>query len=88
MEECIRHYILLPNSAAAMQLYALMNDHGFACTPAPTPRTADHCCGISILYEDSTLQPAIKLLAEKAGVPIDPFYESVNTDNPDRMKFC
>ena len=84
----MRHYILLPNSAAAMQLYDLMNEHGFACTPVPTPRTADHCCGISILYEDAALQPTIKLLAEKAGVPIDAFYESVNTDDPDRMKFC
>ena len=65
-----------------------MNEHGFACTPVPTSRTADHCCGISILYEDAALQPTIKLLAEKAGVPIDAFYESVNTDDPDRMKFC
>ena len=84
----MRHYILLPNSAAAMQLYSLMNEHGFACTPAPTPRTADHCCGISILYGDAVLQPAIQKLADEACITIDAFYESVNTDDPNRMKFC
>lgn len=84
----MRYYILLPNSAAAMQLYALMNEHGFACTPVPTPRTADHCCGISILYEDAALQPTIQKLADEAGIAIDAFYEATNTDDPNRMKFC
>ena len=84
----IRHYVLLPHSAAAMQLYSLMNAKGFACTPVPTPRTADHCCGISILYENTALQPAIQKLAEDANIPIDAFYEVANTDDPSRMKFC
>ena len=80
--------MLLPNSAAAMQWYALMNEHGCACTPVPTPRTADHCCGISILYEDAALQPAIQKLADEADIAIDAFYEAANTDDPTRMKFC
>jgi len=61
---------------------------GFACTPVPTPRTAEHYCGISILYENSTLQPAIQKLADEARIPIDAFYEVANTDAPCRMKFC
>ena len=84
----MRHYILLPDSAAAMKLYALMDKKGVACTPAPTPRAADHCCGISILYEDAALQPLIRQLAGEAGITVDAFWECRNTDNPHRMKFC
>lgn len=83
-----RYYILLPNSAAAMQLYALLNEHGIPCTPAPTPRNADHCCGISLLYEDSELTSRIQQLANATGIPIDAFWECPNTDDPHRMKFC
>jgi len=84
----IKHYILLPDSAAAMKLYALMNEQGLNCTPAPTPRNADHCCGISLLYEDASWQPRIQQLADKKGIPIDAFWECRNTDDPDRMRFC
>jgi len=84
----IKYYVLLPDSAAAMKLYAVMNEQGLACTPAPTPRNADHCCGISILYEDAALRPSIQQLAEKEGIPIDQFWECRNTDDPGRMKFC
>lgn len=84
----IKYYVLLPDSEAAMKLYAVMNEQGLACTPAPTPRNADHCCGISILYEDAALRPSIQQLAEKEGIPIDRFWECRNTDDPGRMKFC
>lgn len=84
----IKYYVFLPNSAAAMQLYTLLGEKGIDCTPVPTPRAADHCCGISILYEDAAAQPLIRQTAEEAGIPIDAFWECRNTDDPQRMKFC
>ncbi|KXB67131.1 DUF3343 domain-containing protein [Parvimonas sp. KA00067] len=37
-----------------------MKENGIKCTLAPTPKTADHCCSISILYYDNSYNDLIK----------------------------
>lgn len=45
------YYVFLPDSKTALELYGLIKKD-VKCTMAPTPREADACCGVSILYYD------------------------------------
>ena len=55
---------------------------------APTPREADACCGVSILYYDFSDTDKIKEIIEKEGIKINKFWESEKSFNPERNKFC
>ncbi|EGL35510.1 hypothetical protein HMPREF9126_1357 [Parvimonas sp. oral taxon 110 str. F0139] len=65
-----------------------MRENGIKCTIAPTPKTEDHCCGISILFYDIEDKALIKKLIFENGIEILKFYEKEKDINPDRMKFC
>lgn len=84
----IRYYIFLANSSIAMELYQLMNNVGIESTLAPTPREADHCCGVSIVYKDNNKKDDIKKLAQENNIIIDDFWEIEIKDDPSRFKFC
>ncbi|MFC4805682.1 DUF3343 domain-containing protein [Filifactor villosus] len=83
-----KFYVLLANSALALRLYQELRAHCVDSTMAPTPREADHCCGVCILYTKQEDKKTIMTVAEEAGICIDTFYECENTDDPNRMKFC
>lgn len=84
----LKHYVLMPNSAEAMKLYQKMQERGIQSTLAPTPREADHCCGVCILYEDADRKEEIRKIAELNGFKIDCLWDMENKDNPNRNKFC
>ena len=46
------YYIFFKDTKNGQELYKLMKQNGIKCTIAPTPKTEDHCCGISILFYD------------------------------------
>lgn len=83
-----KFYVLLGNSALALQLYQELRKHFIDSTMAPTPREADHCCGVCILYANQEDREFIKSVAEESQISIDAFYECENSDDPNRMKFC
>lgn len=83
----LRNYILLGDSETASKLYYLLKDNGFDVTIAPTPRNADHCCGLCIIYEAKDREN-IAILAEKNSIKIDRFWEDIVRDDPNRMRFC
>ena len=61
------HYILFPDVTNAQRLYDLMKAEGIKCTFAPTPREADKCCGVSVLYYDNSFnEKIISLIHDKA----------------------
>ena len=82
------YYIFLPDSKTALELYGLIKQKGIKCTMAPTPREADACCGVSILYYDFSDAEKIKEIIEKGDIKITKFWESEKTFNPARNKFC
>ena len=55
---------------------------------APTPRKADACCGVSILYYQSEDRKKIEELSEKTSIQINRFWECENEDDPTRHRFC
>lgn len=83
-----KHYVLLGESNATMTLYSYLRDLGIDCTLAPTPRSADHCCGVCILYFRHKDKDCIEECAKQANVKIDLFYDVENEDDPNRLKFC
>ncbi len=82
------HYVLMSSSLHAMRLYQRMEKEGIESTLAPTPRSAAHCCGVSILHYNDAQQEQILALAQSEGIEIDGFHTCENTDNPNRHKYC
>ena len=82
-----RHYVLFPDVKNAQSLYALMKAAGVRCTFAPTPREADRCCGLAVLYQDAGERGRIERMAAENGVQILRFFDGAAGD-PQRMKFC
>lgn len=83
----IRYYILLKDSETAMKLYYLLKDNEITANIVPTPRNADHCCGLCIIYGAKDKEK-IAILAEKNSINIDKFWEDIVRDDPNRMRFC
>ncbi|MBQ7732440.1 MAG: DUF3343 domain-containing protein [Synergistaceae bacterium] len=81
------HYILFPDVTNAQRLYDLMKAAGIKCTFAPTPREADKCCGVSVLYYDDSDNAAITGLIRENNISVLKFFEG-KSGNPDRLKFC
>ena len=82
-----RHYVLFPDVTNAQKLYDILKAGGIKCTFSPTPREADKCCGVCILYYDSDDRDAIIKFITENGIRILKFYEGESGD-PNRMKFC
>ena len=83
------HYILFPDVTNAQRLYDLMKAEGIKCTFAPTPREADKCCGVSVLFYDEACREKIISLIRGNNINVLKFFEGREGDkNPDRLKFC
>ena len=82
-----RHYVLFSDVKNAQSLYALMKAAGVRCTFAPTPREADRCCGLAVLYQDADERGRIERMAAENGVQVLRFFDGAAGD-PERMKFC
>ena len=82
-----RYYVLFPDVSNAQKLYGLMKNAGIRCTLAPTPREADRCCGVAVLYDDGEDMARIESMATENSVKILRFFTGAAGD-PGRMKFC
>lgn len=82
------YYLLFDDSKTATSLYAELKKAGVKCTMAPTPRKADHCCGVSILYYNNDDKIIIEDICKKVNFKVSRFWECENEDNPNRGKFC
>lgn len=82
------YYVLFEDSKTACSLYSEIKKQGIKCTPSPTPRQADACCGVSILYYKAEDKKIIEETSKKTGLSIQRFWECENDDNPERNKFC
>ena len=82
------YYLLFDDSKTAIALYGELKKVNIRCTMAPTPRSADICCGVSILYYESEDQKKIEDVSKKMGLHIKRFWECENTDDPTRNRFC
>ncbi|MFR7350298.1 DUF3343 domain-containing protein [Peptoniphilus sp.] len=82
----ILHYVLVPNSKVAYELYQKLD--GIESTMVPTPREADHCCGIAILYENEEDREKIQKIAEESDIKIDTFFDTESKIDPNRGRFC
>lgn len=81
------HYVLFPDVANARRLYDLLKAGGIRCTFAPTPREADKCCGVCVLFHDEGDRDKIEAIIEANEIAILKFFEGKAGD-PARMKFC
>ena len=80
------YYIFFKDTKNGQELYQLMKENGIKCTIAPTPKTEDHCCGISILYYNIEDRELIEKLILENKIEILKFYEKEKDINPDRMR--
>lgn len=55
---------------------------------APTPRMADACCGVAILYYNANDKMIIEETAKTTNTHIKKFLDCENDNNPNRNKFC
>ena len=83
-----QYYILFKNHDNGMRLYNSLKSKNIKCTIAPTPKTEDHCCGISILFDNFEDKALIEKLILENGIEILKFYEKEKDINPNRMRFC
>ena len=78
-------YLLCPNAEAALRLQTRLREAEIDATLAPTPREADHCCGLSIFLGEGEQKSQVEeVLAE--GFCHDGFFETEGP-NPFRMRF-
>ena len=82
------YYLLFDDSKTAVSLYKHLKKEGVRCTMAPTPRKADRCCGVSILYYNSDDRAIIEDISRRVGLDVSRVWECENEDNPNRGKFC
>lgn len=81
-------YLLMNDSQSAVALYKKLKACKVKCTLAPTPRNADACCGVAILYYDENDKPKIMQIVNETKLEINKFYECENQNDPHRNKFC
>lgn len=82
------YYLFFEDSKTAIAFYSLAKDRGIKCTMAPTPREADACCGVSILYYSSEDKSTMEEIAKESCLNVMKFWECENKDEPNRFKFC
>ena len=82
----MRHYVLFPDVTNAKKLYELLRAAGVKCTFAPTPREADKCCGVCVLYYDENDRELITQYISENEIKILKFYDGEAGDST-RMKF-
>lgn len=82
------YYLFFEDSKTAVSFYSKIKQIGIKCTMAPTPRAADSCCGVSILYYNCDDKNTIEEIAKKTNTHIQKFWDCENEDNPHRNKFC
>ena len=82
-----RHYVLFPDVTNAQKLYDILKDKGIKCTFSPTPREADKCCGVCVLFYDENDRERISALIDENEIKILKFFNG-SAGNPERMKFC
>ena len=82
-----RHYVLFPDVPNAQKLYDVLKAGGIKCTFAPTPREADKCCGVCVLFHNENDRELIGKLISENEINILKFYDG-DSGNPERMKFC
>lgn len=78
----------MQDSKTAMELYKIMKEKNIKSTLAPTPREADACCGVCILYYNKEDKEKIEEIIKTNQIEINKLWECENTDNPNRNKFC
>ena len=83
----MRHYVLFPDVTNAQRLYDILKAEGIKCTFAPTPREADKCCGVCVLFQNEDDRERISGLISDNGIRILKFFDG-RTGDPERMKFC
>ncbi|MEL3909319.1 MAG: DUF3343 domain-containing protein [Treponemataceae bacterium] len=81
-------YLLMNDSQSAVALYKKLKAIEIKCTLAPTPRSADACCGVAILYYNENDKSKIMQIVNETKVKINKFYECENQNDPSRNKFC
>ena len=81
------HYVLFPDVTNAKKLYDILKAGGIKCTFAPTPREADKCCGVCVLFYNEEDREAIQKTINENEITILKFFEG-KAGNPARMKFC
>jgi Protein of unknown function (DUF3343). len=82
------YYLLFEDSKTACALYSEIKNAGIKCTMAPTPRQADACCGVSILYYEGGDRAIIEAVSKRIGLTVSRFWDCENEDDPDRNRFC
>ncbi len=83
-----KYYILVKNAKDAMALHKKLRENNIVSTLAPTPREADHCCGVCIIYENPSNIEKIKNISIEEKIEIDGFWDMENKDDPNRYRFC
>lgn len=83
----MRHYVLFPDVTNAQKLYDILKSQNVKCTFAPTPREADKCCGVCVLFYDENDRDLISKIIADNEIIILKFFEG-ESGNPNRMKFC
>ncbi len=83
----MKYFILVENAQIATELLGVLRKEKIKATLAPTPREADHTCGVSVYVYNKEDVDKIKPLAEKNKLAIDQIYESKVDFNTSRNKF-
>lgn len=82
------YYILFSSAQDAMALYTKIKGAGIEATLSPTPRNADHCCGVSVYYFKGEDREKIEVIIKENNLKIDKFFQRPKDINPNRNKFC
>ena len=83
----MRHYVLFPDVTNAQKLYNILKSQNVKCTFAPTPREANKCCGVCVLFYDENDRDLISRIIADNEIIILKFFDG-ESGNPNRMKFC
>lgn len=82
-----KFYVLVENSELAMKLYTLIKEIGIKSTIVPTPREADHCCGLAVYLYNGNDTDKVEKIALENEIVIDNIYISTKEFDTKRNKF-
>ncbi|MDO4594955.1 MAG: DUF3343 domain-containing protein [Tissierellia bacterium] len=83
----MKYFVLVENAMIANELSELLRKEGIKLQLAPTPREADHCCGVAIYLENGEDSEKVKIIAKENNIKIDQIFISKKEFDTDRNKF-
>ncbi|MDD7305155.1 MAG: DUF3343 domain-containing protein [Peptoniphilaceae bacterium] len=83
----MKYFVLVENAKLATELLEVLRKNKIKATLAPTPRQANHACGVCVYLYNKDDVSKIRPISKENGISIDDIFESKLDFEENRKKF-